>query len=144
MMFKKSERGFTLIELLVVIAILGVLAGVAVPRVVGALDNSKRNANVSNRAIIQSAVERHLIEHGNYPIGELGGALPASQALINSARLTNYLNGGLPAINGVNMGDTGTPANAAVLSTHKWGINSAGIVVIVNADETSVIWTPKP
>ncbi|MBS3984969.1 MAG: prepilin-type N-terminal cleavage/methylation domain-containing protein, partial [Selenomonadales bacterium] len=55
---KKRERGFTLVELLVVIAILGVLGGIAVPRVLGAVENARRNGNIANRTILQSAVER--------------------------------------------------------------------------------------
>ncbi|MBT9153238.1 MAG: Type II secretion system protein G [Firmicutes bacterium] len=60
---KKGQMGFTLIELLAVVAILGILAGVAVPRVMGALANARPQANIANVAILQSAVERWGMEN---------------------------------------------------------------------------------
>lgn len=67
-MFKKNEKGFTLIELLVVIAILGVLAGVAVPRVLTSLATARQNADAANLALLQQAVERYVFDTGNWPI----------------------------------------------------------------------------
>ncbi len=39
---KKNQKGFTLIELIIVIAILGILAGLAVPSLIGFSDNAKK------------------------------------------------------------------------------------------------------
>jgi type II secretion system protein G len=64
---KTNERGFTLIELLVVVAILGVLAVVAVPRVMTAIDDAKTNKGKSDLAIIGNALERHYFDEGEYP-----------------------------------------------------------------------------
>jgi type II secretion system protein G len=64
---RKNERGFTLIELLVVVAILGVLAVVAVPRVMTAIDDAKNNKGKSDLAIIGNALERHYFATGEYP-----------------------------------------------------------------------------
>lgn len=138
-MFRRSERGFTLIELLVVIAILGIISGIAVPRVLFARDNANRNANIANRAILQSAVERHQIDHGTWPV--TGGALPGTgvNAILDSTLLVNYLSGGvLPRVVAVDM-NPGV-AGGDVAADNRWAINSNGFVLLVGSADTTTTW----
>ena len=55
---KSRQSGFTLIELLAVVAILGILAGIGIPRIFGAIENARLGADRANIAMLQSAVDR--------------------------------------------------------------------------------------
>jgi type IV pilus assembly protein PilA len=52
---KKKQEGFTLIELIIVIAILAIIAAIAIPNILGAVDNSRRSADVANAKMILNA-----------------------------------------------------------------------------------------
>lgn len=54
--FFKNQKGFSLMELIVVIAILGVIASIAVPNVIGAIDNARKNTDRTNAAQIARAI----------------------------------------------------------------------------------------
>jgi general secretion pathway protein G len=146
---KKRERGFTLVELLVVIAILGVLGGLAVPRVVGALDEARRNGNIANQAIVQSAVERYQIAEGKWPTQTNGNPnLPATDPVpLVATELVNFLQGGrLPRINVASMPSNATPPvnNVSVVAENVWGLNRNGVVVIINTATPPVQIWPAP
>ncbi len=65
---KKDERGFTLIELLAVVAILGILATIALPRVMSAITNSKAGKGSADIKTIESALEQFFLKYGRYPL----------------------------------------------------------------------------
>jgi len=70
-------RGFTLVELLVVISIIGLLAGLAVPAINGALKKAKSGACLSNLRQIGLALITYASgsEDGRFPVPDDGKAL---------------------------------------------------------------------
>ncbi len=53
----KNQKGLTLVELLAVIVILGIIAAIAVPSVGKIMENSKKDAHVSNAQQILAAAK---------------------------------------------------------------------------------------
>jgi prepilin-type N-terminal cleavage/methylation domain-containing protein len=62
-----DNAAFTLIELLVVIAVLGILAGIAVPRITGVQDQARREALNATASSIRNAMEMAYASQGSYP-----------------------------------------------------------------------------
>lgn len=69
---KRSDSGFTLIELLVVIIILGLLAGIVIPRVVGRVDQARRESTRIQLKALKGALEQFRMDNGFYPTTEQG------------------------------------------------------------------------
>ena len=68
---KKKRFGFSLLELMAVAAILGILAAIVIPRVTSSRDEAEAKADMQNKALINSAVERWYMETGGWPADDL-------------------------------------------------------------------------
>ena len=75
-----SQRGFTLIELMVVIVILGVLAAIAVPRIMSKPDEARVRAAQAEIAQVLQALDLYRLDNQRYPNTEQGLAALAAEA----------------------------------------------------------------
>lgn len=66
-LFRRNRKGFTLVELVVVIAILGILAAIAVPRFINAVDEAQAATDAANVKALQAAVNLYFMENAAYP-----------------------------------------------------------------------------
>ncbi|MFW5962296.1 MAG: type IV pilin protein [bacterium] len=63
----KSQGGFTLIELMIVIVIIGILAGIAVPKLTGVRENANLAVVQGDLRNLQTTLEMYSIDKGAYP-----------------------------------------------------------------------------
>jgi general secretion pathway protein G len=74
-MMRRKDKGFTLIELLIVVAIIGIIAAIAIPNLLNAIDRGKQKRTMADLRSIGTAVESYSIDNNFYPVAANIGAL---------------------------------------------------------------------
>ncbi len=72
------EKGFTLIELLIVVAIIGIVAAIAIPNLLNAVDKGKQKRTMANMRSIGTAIESYAVENASYPTANSAASLKAA------------------------------------------------------------------
>ena len=62
----RKEKGFTLIELLIVVAIIGIIAAIAIPNLLNAIDRGKQKRTMADVRSIGTAIESYAVDNNRY------------------------------------------------------------------------------
>jgi len=81
-MRNRNSKGFTLIELLIVVAIIGIIAAIAIPNLLNAIDRGKQKRTMADLRSIGTAVESYAVDNNVYPVAADVAALTTSVAPI--------------------------------------------------------------
>jgi len=65
-----NKKGFTLIELLIVVAIIGIIAAIAIPNLLVALQKGKQKATMGDLKTIGSAIESYVTDWSFAPLDD--------------------------------------------------------------------------
>ena len=68
MMKSRKQSGFTLIELLIVVAIIGIIAAIAIPNLLNAIDRGKQKRSMADMRSLGTAIESYSVDVNFYPI----------------------------------------------------------------------------
>lgn len=69
----RREKGFTLIELLIVVAIIGIIAAIAVPNLLTAIQRSKQKRSMADMRALGTALGSYQVDYDLFPTSAAAG-----------------------------------------------------------------------
>jgi len=69
MKIRLNKKGFTLIELLIVVAIIGIIAAIAIPNLLNAIQRGKQKRSMADMRAVGTSVEEYAVDNNFYPAG---------------------------------------------------------------------------
>ena len=63
----RRQKGFTLIELLIVVAIIGIIAAIAIPNLLNAINRGRQKRTMGDIRTLATAAEAYTVDFGFYP-----------------------------------------------------------------------------
>lgn len=80
----KRIKGFTLIELLIVVAIIGIIAAIAIPNLLDAIERSRQKKSVSEVQSLANALQSFSVDYGGYPSTGVVGNFSDPNAVLDT------------------------------------------------------------
>jgi type II secretion system protein G len=78
----RKNRGFTLIELLIVVAIIGIIAAIAIPNLLNAINRGRQKRSMADIRTIGTATEAYAVDMAFYPTFAEGAIDATFQAFL--------------------------------------------------------------
>ena len=72
---RRQETGFTLVEILIVVAIVGIIAAIAIPNLMTAMQRAKQKRTMADIRAIAMAWESRAVDHGSFSTAGAGLSL---------------------------------------------------------------------
>jgi type II secretion system protein G len=134
----RRQNGFTLLELLMVCAIIGIIAAIAIPNLLVAIQRSKQRRTMVDMRNIASAWEARNSETGRYNAAGQANGIEGADQLISLENLQTMLEPTyiriLPKIDG-----WGTPYQAYANQPYGSSAGQAKVYAILSAGKDQVI-----
>ena len=67
----RNKKGFTLIELLIVVAIIGIIAAIAIPNLLSAIQRSRQKRSMSDMRSLGTGLGSYQVDYNGYPTGTI-------------------------------------------------------------------------
>src|SRR5262245_4357700 len=131
----RDPRGFTLIELLIVVAIIGIIAAIAIPNLLNAIDRGKQKRTMADMRSIGTAIESYAVDANYYPTA-------GTAALLQGVVQPIYIKS-MPTVDGWNntFVVTSTTVDYTVSSNGKDGIATSCAAGVTNTFISDICFT---